>query len=210
MENWCIYYIRFWAKIAALSSSCDRDHDSKAQKLRIFTLWPFKTTSAGPCLRWLFHTFSFPFNPFSYPHCRWQPCFLLHWENWSHEERFQTSSTISICPTFPHCSPYYYRWTIQVSQSLPQGTRCQPLGHQRTLLPQSPFSLHIRFHPVGNLHLTCLLLLSFLDSTSLPATVSILFVLEAKLERVLYVHCLWFCPTLLKPVRSKSPWFLHC
>lgn len=52
MENLCTYvYVCSGAKTAELSSSYGRDYDSKAPKLKIFTLWPFKIKSADPCPR---------------------------------------------------------------------------------------------------------------------------------------------------------------
>lgn len=73
--NAFIVYVCFGLKIAELSSSCDRGRDSKAQKLKIFTLWPFMIRFTNPCLRWLFY-FLLLFNPFSYP-VSWRPYFLL-------------------------------------------------------------------------------------------------------------------------------------
>lgn len=105
MENVCTYVMSaLGLKTAELSSSYDWDYDSKAQKLKIFTLWPFKIKSADPCPRDCVILSSFCLIPSLILTISWWPCFLLHLENWSNQnERFHKLPSLHLPPaSAPH------------------------------------------------------------------------------------------------------------
>lgn len=181
----------------------------------MYALWPFKIKFADRCPRWLdYFTFSFLFNPLlSWLSAEDLACYFTEKAEATTRELSQTSFTTCIpskCPSLLlPCA-----LTDELSRFLPEASlwTCALDPHPRLfkdiaseVLP-SPYTS--AFHPVpvrSYQHRQMLLLLSFPDSTS-PASCCLisLIILEAKLERVLYIRRLQFCPTLLKLSNKPS------